>query len=524
MASKQRLVIVGNGMAGARTLEEILSRDGASKFDIAVFGDEPNGNYNRILLSGVLNGSHKPNDIYLNPRTWYADNGITLHAPSRVVSLDRPHKHVVSDCGIIEPYDTLIVSTGSRATIPVIDGLNGPSGAPKHGVFVFRTLEDCRKIAGCANKCQRAVVVGGGLLGLEAAKGLLKYGVAVHLVHNNNVLMNAQLDVESGQILRKCVEQMGIQVHLGQRTTAVCGDEYVTGITFTDGTVLETDMIIFACGISPNVEVAKESGLITNRGILVDDHMRTLTDPSVFAVGECAEHNGVTYGLVAPLWDQAVVVADNVTEFKTPSLYKGSKLMTKLKVMGISLTTMGLREPEFVGDHVITYSDPTSGNYHKLIIRNDRLIGAILLGETEKTAELVQAFDRGTPLAPDRRTLLFPMQQPTRPSTGSALLEMPDNTKICNCIGVTKGAIRKCVEAGNRSLTAVQDATRACSGCGTCKPLVQEIVTWCCDGLPTPEKTATAKSSGPFSVSDPDTAKALKTLIKELVAWAAADD
>ncbi len=480
MTPRQKLVVIGNGMAGARTVEEILARgSGGAEFDITMFGDEPYGNYNRILLSNVLNGSQEPSEIFLNPLDWYRENNVTLHAGVRVTHVDRAAKIVVGDDGRSEPYDKLIIATGSRAFVPPMTGLQTPAGSDKPGVFVFRSLDDCNQIAGYATKCRRAAVIGGGLLGLEAARGLLKYGVAVHVIHLGASLMENQLDAPAGAILRETMEKMGVHVHLAQSTTDVLGEESVTGLRFQDGSELACDMVVISCGIRPNAEIGRECGLSVERAIVVNDQMQSVDDPDVYVVGECAQHRGKVYGLVAPLWEQGAVLADHITGKNTRAAYHGSKLATKLKVMGVELASMGITDAQTDDDEVVVFSEPKRGRYKKLIVRDGVLVGAILLGDLDKVAFLQQSFDRALPLPEERHSLLFDIGAPSKQTT---MLEMPNATQVCNCNGVTKGALLKCVESGKRSLKMVMDTTRAGTGCGSCKALVKEIVEWACDG------------------------------------------
>ncbi len=477
--NKQKLVVVGNGMAGARTVEEILARGGGEQFEITMFGDEPYGNYNRILLSNVLNGTQDAADIFLNPLDWYTENDVKLHAPAKVQHIDRVRKEVHSDDGQVTPYDKLLIATGSRPFVPPMEGLETPEGETKHGVFVFRTLDDCHKIAGYATKCRKAAVIGGGLLGLEAARGLINYGVEVHVIHISGHLMNQQLDPAAGGILRGIMEKMGIHVHTMKATTRVTGEDSVTGLEFKDGTTLDCDMVVISTGIKPNAEIGADCGLTVERAIVTDNQMRSVDDPDVYVVGECAQHRGRVYGLVAPLWEMGTVLADHITGRNEDAAYHGSKIATKLKVMGVELASMGVTEPQDDRDEVVTFSEPKRGTYKKLIIRDGILVGAMMLGDLNKVAYLMQAFDRGTPLPEERLSLLFDMGAP---STQATMLEMPDSAQICNCNGVSKGQIRKCVEGGKRSLKMVMEATRAGAGCGSCKKLVEEVVEWAAEG------------------------------------------
>ena len=479
MTKKQKLVVIGNGMAGARTVEEILARGGGDQFEITIFGEEPTGNYNRILLSNVLNGSHGENEIYLNTLDWYRENNITLHAGLRASGLLRRAKLVYGENGDAEPYDKLIIATGSRPFIPHMEGTTMPDGSFKPGVFVFRTLEDCREIAAYARGKKSAAVIGGGLLGLEAARGLQNFGLEVSVIHLAGHLMQQQLDAGAGGILKASMEKLGVKVLLQKNTTAILGRDNVLGLRFADGSTLESDMVVISAGIKANWEIAAGSGLTVERGIVVDDQMRCVDDLNIYAVGECAQHRGHVYGLVAPLWEQAKVLADHITGKNTRAAYHGSKVATKLKVMGVEVAAMGIVEPQTPDDEVVQFSEPKKGTYKKLIIREGRLVGGILLGDISKAAYLMQAFDRNTPLPEERLQLLFDIGDPPKKVTFE---EMSASTQICNCNGVSKGALVACVAAGKRNPKAVMDATRAAMGCGSCKAMVTEIVEWACDG------------------------------------------
>jgi nitrite reductase (NADH) large subunit len=479
--NQERLVVIGNGMAGARAVEEILARGGAERFTITMIGDEPYGNYNRILLSNVMNGSQDPTEIFLNTLPWYDDNGVKLLAGTRAERIDRFGKVVYCTSGLTIPYDKLIIATGSRAMIPPIKHVYNGGGTLRPNVFGFRTLDDCREIVNAARNVKRAAVIGGGLLGLEAAKGLLTHGCEVHVVHLAPFLMNAQLDVPSAKMVRTAMQLMGIHVHLDKATTAVRLDEQgrVTGLEFKDGSALDCDLIVIAAGIKPNSEIGVTAGLTVERAIVVDNHMRSLEDANIYVVGECAQHRGMVYGLVAPLWEQAKVLADHITLKNVSAQYNGSKLATKLKVVGVELASMGITEPIDDDDEVVQFSEPKRGTYKKLIVRKGRLVGAIMLGDLSKVAYLMQAFDRNSPLPDERLSLLFDIGAPAKKVTFD---EMPAETQVCNCNGVTKGKIGGCVAAGKRTPKSVMEATRAGMGCGSCKSMVTELVEFFCGG------------------------------------------
>jgi NAD(P)H-nitrite reductase large subunit len=500
VSSKRRLVVVGNGMAGARLVEEVLARDGGARHQITVFGDEPCGNYNRILLSSVLARSHDPQSIFLNPLPWYAANGVKLHAGVRVKSIDVRAKQAVGADGTVEAYDTLVVATGSKPLIPPIDGLSPGSAiarrrkrepatgvAFKRGIFVFRTLDDCNRILAFVNRVRRAAVIGGGLLGLEAARGLVNAGLDVHVVHLMPHLMETQLDGRGAQVLRQQLEQMGVRVHLEKTTTAVLGDDEVTGLAFKDGSTLDCEMVVIAAGIRPNVAVAVEAGLQVRRGIVVGDDLTCEGVPDVCAIGECAEHRGRVYGLVAPLWEQAHVLADRLSGKNPQALYTGSRPSTKLKVVGVDLAVMGDKDAIEEDDEVVTYAEPSRGVYKKLVVRNNRLAGAIVLGDGAIVPSLLRIFGESSVIPENRADLLFRAPAVVPPPAET----IPDTTLICNCNGVTKAQIIESVLQGARSVGGVSDATRACTGCGSCRSEVQSIVDVACHGLVAPEVPAT---------------------------------
>ena len=481
--AKQKLVVVGNGMAGARAVEEVLALGGAEMFDITMFGDEPYGNYNRILLSNILSGIQDPTEIFMNPLPWYTENGITLHAGSRVTDIDRNSRTVLAANGTKAKYDKLLIATGSRAFIPPMKGTYAADGKTmRDGIFAFRTIDDCTGIEQTAKRSKKAAVIGGGLLGLEAARGLMNHGCEVHVVHLGKHLMDAQLDTTGGAILATTMEKMGVNIHLAKSTTEILGggDGPVTGpcvqgrhhARLRHGRDLRRDQT--ECG-----DRQLSAGLTVERAIVVDNHMRSVDDMNVYVVGECAQHRGKVYGLVAPLWEQGKVFAEHVTRHNLDAAYHGSKLSTKLKVMGVELASMGITEAKEERDETVQFTETKRGIYKKLILRDGRLVGGILMGDISKAAFLMQTFEKDSPLPEERLELLFDLGTPSQKVT---LDEMPPDTQICNCNGVTKGAIGACVADGKRSGKAVMAATRAGMGCGSCKVLVNEVVDWFCGG------------------------------------------
>jgi nitrite reductase (NADH) large subunit len=485
----RRLVVVGNGMAGVRAVEEILARGGGETFSITMFGDEPYGNYNRILLSNVLAGRDDSSEIYLNALGWYTDNNIDLRAGVRVVRLDPYARLVHADDGSTTSYDTLILATGSRSFFPPMAGLWADNKTLTDGVFGFRTLDDCMGMIEQAADRSKAVVIGGGLLGLEAARGLQNRGLTVDVVHAASTLMNAQLDDSAGAILRRSVEDIGITVHVEKMTTEVRTDANgkLSGIVFSDGSSIDCDMLVVAAGIRPNVGLAQRAGLTVERAIVVDDHMRSIDDDNIYVVGECAQHRGQVYGLVAPLWEQATVLAEHLTDTNRSAAYHGSRIATKLKVAGVDVAAMGLKAPELPDDEFVQYSEPKHGVYKTIVIRDGKLVGATLVGDVSKVSFLTQAFDSGLPLPEERVSLMFDIGTP---AVSVGVAELSDDAQVCNCNGVNKATLVSCVQSGETSLSGVMAKTKAGKGCGSCKELVGQIVEWAAGGAVTEDPSA----------------------------------
>lgn len=461
---KPKLVVIGNGMAGARLLEDVLAL-APDLFDITVFGDEPYGNYNRILLSNVLNGTQDAKEIFLNPLAWYEENGITLHAGKRVTRIDRDAKTVFAE-GLAVEYDYLVFATGSKPFIPPIPG------TPLHGVFAFRTLDDCRNIAAYAKDCKTAVVIGGGLLGLEAAKGLMTHNVEVTVVEMAPWLMNVQLDEAGGKVLGQTIEKLGIKYRTGTVTKELLGHLKVSGVKFGDGSEIPADMVVISAGIRPNAELAKECGIACDRAIVVDDQLRT-DDPAVFGVGECVQHNGMIYGLVAPLWEQTKVLAQVLTGTDASAAYPGSKIATKLKVMGVELASMGRINDLKPTDEVVSFSEPGRDVYWKAIVRDGKLSAACMLGDLGPADDLVRLFHSGADVPARRLELFFTAGSEKKEAS---LADLPDSHQICDCNGVCKGTIVQAIKNGKCTLPAVGKATRAGTGCGSCKKLVKGLI------------------------------------------------
>jgi nitrite reductase (NADH) large subunit len=461
---KKRLTIIGNGMAAGRLLDELLRRNAAAMFDIRVFGEEPHGQYNRILIGRLLNGGTQ-DEITLKPASWYAENGITFHAGVLVERIDPVARTVFASDGTTHPYDVAVFATGSRPVVPPLEGLRQPDGKPKPGAFVYRTVDDSRRIRELARPATSAVVLGGGLLGLEAAKSLCDLGVHVTVVQLAETLMNQQVDPLGGMFLRKAVEQIGIFVKTGAAVAAVRGAERVEAVDLNTGEVLPADLLVLACGVRPRIDAAKASGVPVKSGIVVNDLLATSV-PGVFAVGECAEHNGQVYGIVTPIWEQCVVLADVLTGANPQSRYRGSKLYAKLKVAGVEVASMGAIEPAADSDEVIQVTEDRRGVYRKLIVRDGKLIGAVLVGDTAVAASLVRWFDRGDPLPPSRLDVLY-SGDPTA---------LNDDPEICNCHHVTQSALVGAIRDGCTTLPRLSDATKAGTGCGSCRGQLTRLI------------------------------------------------
>jgi nitrite reductase (NADH) large subunit len=475
---KMKLVMVGNGMAGVRTLEE-LRKIAPDLYDITVFGAEPYANYNRILLSPVLAGEQTIQDIMLNDIDWYAENDITLHLGKKIIKIDRVKRLVIADDGTTAEYDRLLLATGSNPFMLPIPGKD------LEGVISYRDIYDTNAMIEAAKVHTDAVVIGGGLLGLEAANGLKLRGMNVTVVHLPETLMERQLDNVAGKMLQKSLEDRGLNFLLGKNSQEIIGDEAdgkrgrVKALRFTDGTEIPAQLVVMAVGIRPNTQLAEETGIYCNRGIVVNDTMQTY-DPKVYAVGECVNHRGTAYGLVAPLFEMAKVCANHLANFGI-GRYQGSVTSTKLKVTGIDLFSAG----EFLGGEgteEIMLSDPIGGVYKKLVLKDDKLVGACLYGDTVDGSWYFSLLREGKDISEIRDSLMFGEANTTRPGdTGhegfSKAAAMPDSAEVCGCNGVCKGTIVKAIkEKGLFTIEDVRKHTKASASCGSCTGLVEQII------------------------------------------------
>ena len=499
---KSKLVMIGNGMAGVRTLEELL-KISPDLYDITVFGTEPYPNYNRILLSPVLAGEQTLDEIVLNSWEWYTDNHVTLHAGWTVTSVDRVRRvvHAENAAGekISAEYDRLLIATGSNPFILPIPGKD------LEGVIAYRDIADTNAMIDASKKYKRAVVIGGGLLGLEAANGLMLRGMDVSVIHVMPTLMERQLDSVAGKMLEKSLQERGLRFFMGGQTQALIGDQddgkggRVMALQFKDGTEIPADLVVMAVGIRPNTALAEAMRLHVNRGIVVTDTMQTVTDARIYSVGECAAHRGIAYGLVAPLFEQGKVAANHLAMFGI-GRYTGSLTSTKLKVTGIDLFSAG----DFTGGEgyeEIVMSDPYGGVYKKLVLKDDKLVGACLYGDTVDGSYYFKLLRDGRSVADIRDKLMFGESNigDVGHEGHSKAASMPDTAEVCGCNGVTKGAICKAIkEKGLFTLDEVRKHTKASASCGSCTGLVEQILMFTAGG----DYSATPKTKAMCSCTD----------------------
>ncbi|MBC8167825.1 MAG: NAD(P)/FAD-dependent oxidoreductase [Bryobacteraceae bacterium] len=456
----EKLVVIGNGMAGIACLEQILRHK--PKLEVTVFGDETHPNYNRIQLSAVLAGEKRMDEITLNPIEWYLEHDISLRLGIRVIGIDTKKRTVTGDDGSVTQWDKILIATGSSAFLPPIAGLD------KQGVRPFRDVSDTRLLLEWSGPGKKAVVIGGGLLGLEAARGLQVQGCDVTVVHLGDTLMDRQLDATAGRYLEEKMRRLGMKVLLSRRTAALLGGERVEAVQFDNGEIIPAEMVVVAAGIKPNAELGRLAGLEVKRGIVVNDFMET-SHPAIFAVGECVEHRGTSYGLIGPLLEQGKVLASTITGNRGPE-YKGTVTAAKLKILGVDVFSAG----DIDGDEVVRYEDPALGIYKKLILRGNKLVGVIMVGDIGDSARYMEWLRNGTDLKNERRRLLFP--EPAN-DNGNVVASIAESEVICGCMGVTKGAIIRAIhENGICTLSQLKQETRASSGCGSCAGQCQDLL------------------------------------------------
>lgn len=396
-AQRPGLVVIGNGMAGMRTVEELLQL-APDLYDISVFGAEPYGNYNRILLSLLLSGEKSTDDIMLNTPAWYASHGISLHAGDPVVAIDRRRKRVRSAKGVELGYDRLLIATGSQPFMLPIPGRDLP------GVIGFRGIDDVEQMLAVSRSHRRAAVIGAGLLGIEAANGLARRGMQVTLIHRSDILLEQQLNAEAAGLLASKLQARGLTLRLNADTVALHGKERVEAVVLADGSRIDADLVVMAVGVRPDIALAASSGLHCERGIVVDDTLQTY-DPGIYAVGECVQHRQATFGLVAPVWEQARVCASHLARFGHRR-YRATQTATRLKVTGVDVYSAG----EFLGGagtEDIVLRDPRRGIYKRLVLRDDRVVGAVLYGDVTDSGWYLELIRNATDISPFRNRLLF---------------------------------------------------------------------------------------------------------------------
>jgi nitrite reductase (NADH) large subunit len=471
---RQRLVVVGNGMAGMRTVENLL-RLAPHRYDITVFGAEPHPNYDRIALSSVLAGEKSLDEIVINSRAWYAENDIRMISGDPVVSLDRAARTVTSAAGITLPYDRLLIATGSNPLAPPIPGLGLP------GTCAFRDIADVETMIAAARTGRRAVVIGGGLLGLEAAWGLKRQGMSVALVHLMPTLLERQLDATAGTLLQRDLDRRGIAFFTNGQTEQILGTERAEGLRLADGREIPADLVVVAIGIRPNIGLARDAGLEVNRGIVVDDGLRT-EDPHIHAVGECVEHRGQVFGLVAPIWEQAKVCAARLAGDESAT-YVTPPLSTRLKITGVDVFSAGALAAADEADEEITFQDVARGVYRKLVLRDGKMAGVVMYGDVADGGWYFQMLREGTEVAPMRDTLILgravalAAAGTAAPDPAAAVAALPDTAEICGCNGVCKGAITSAIaEHGLTTLEAVRAQTKASASCGSCTGQVEALL------------------------------------------------
>ncbi|MGA6164022.1 FAD-dependent oxidoreductase [Amycolatopsis magusensis] len=472
----RNVVVVGYGMAGARVAEEIRRRDAdGSRVTLTVLGSEPYPAYNRVLLSGVVAGTMSTDSVWLHDSEWAKENDVDLRLGTTVDRIDRAARRIELADGSTVDYDALVLATGAAPWMPPVEGLTTETGEVAPGVVAFRSLGDCERILDAAKVGAPVAVLGGGLLGLEAARGLAGRGNLVTVVHPVGHLMERQLDAEGGRVLAETLRGLGIEFRLGATAARYLPGD---GLKLDDGSYVQADLVVVSAGVRADTALARGAGLAVDRGVLVDDSLRT-SDGRVFAIGDCAQHPGTVSGLVQPAWEQAAVVADLVTGENTAARYRGTPVVTRLKARGVDLAAFG--DTETAGAEVLSVSDSTRGRYAKLLVREEKVAGAIVLGLPDAAANLTQLYDRGARLPEDKLALLLGRALPGPDAAGTPSVNpanLPASAVVCRCNSVTKGRLVEQWRAGATDLPALAAATRATTGCGGCADAVRGIAGW----------------------------------------------
>jgi assimilatory nitrate reductase electron transfer subunit len=458
-ATSERIVVVGSGMAATRLVEELVVRGIGPQ--VTVLGDEPHPPYNRILLSAVLEGTHPVEALTLRDPAWYAEHGVDLRLGARVLDVDRTRHQVMLVDGTLVPYDRLVLATGSIPTLPPIRGLVHADGRLNEKVHAFRSLDDCLRLVRSLPAAERAVVVGGGLLGLQVARALSVRGLHTEVVEGGEHLLRSQVGAAAGRILAKDLHRLGTAVYTGARAVRLTDE----GLVLDNGFVLDTDLVVLTAGGRPSTALARRAGLTVRRGVVIDDHLASVDDPRIHAVGDCAEHGGRTTGFVPPAWEQAGVLAAVLAG--EPATYEGSRLVARLRATGLDVAVLG--DPERADGQVVEMSNPVVGSHRKLVVRDGVVVGATLVGDLSRVGLITQHFDRGSVLGPDEPAALLMVDRPLSDRPVDALL--PDDAEVCACAGVSAGRVRAC-----GSLAEVRETTRAGTGCGSCAATVRQLL------------------------------------------------
>jgi len=471
-APRPRLVVVGCGMAATRLVEELVGRRACERMDITVLGDEPVAPYNRILLSAVLEGVHRADALNLRSPAWYAEQGVDLRLGTRVLAVDRERRDVMLVDGTLVGYDVLVLATGSIPSLPPIRGLVRMDGSLHPAVHAFRSMADCERLVAALPGRRRAVVVGGGLLGLQVARALGVRGVETEIVEGAERLLHRQIDPAAGRILTRDLRRLGVAVYTGARAVRLHEqDPPVDGVALRldNGVTLDTDLVVLTAGGRPSTALARAAGLEVRRGIVVDDRLASVTDPAVHAIGDCAEHSGRTTGFVPPAWDQARVLARILCG--EPVTYDGSRIVARLRATDLDVAVLGDAAAETAaGGEVVEVANPVAGSHRRLVVREGRIVAATLVGDLSQVGLITQHFDRQTVLGlhePGR--LLMPERRGG--AADSVVGPLPDDAEVCACAGVSAGRIRAC-----SSLDQVRDTTRATTGCGGCADTVRQLL------------------------------------------------
>lgn len=479
----RRIVIIGYGMAGARLAEEIRRRD-QDNTELTVLGAEPHAAYNRILLSSVVGGTMQARHVGLHSDDWATQHNVDLRLSTTVTGIDRAARTVTLDDESTVDYDALVLATGSRPWLPPTEGLV-VDGELAPGAVAFRTLDDCGQIIAASRPGAPVAVVGGGLLGLEAARGLASRGNLVTVVHPVGHLMERQLDPGAGQVLAATLATLGIEVRLNVKAARYLPGD---GLKLDDGSHVPADLVVVSAGVIPETSLAKDAGLTVERGIVVDDSLRT-SDFRIHAIGDCAQHPGTISGLVQPAWEQAAVLADLLTGTSPAARYRGTPVVTRLKAKDVDLAALGdvHAEVDSSDAEVLCLADPTRGRYAKLVLRDDRVAGAIVLGAPDAAATITQLYDRGIPAPSDRIALLLGRALPPGATVAHSPADLPAATTVCRCNTVSKSQLVKAWRSGARGVSGLATATRATTGCGGCRDTVSAIADW----LASSEETST---------------------------------